>query len=157
MTKAPPLFEEFEYLTLPISDSDTTDITSVLDATFNFIDAAIHGGESAALVHCQMGQSRGAAIVTAYLMRKNNLSFEDAFAHVKEKRSIVNCHNFQRQLRALETELNAIRPSQISGSTGPTAEIETGATVPTAHSVQAFVHPAVASSEEKAATTTTTS
>lgn len=58
------------------------------------------------LVHCQMGQSRSAAVVTAYLMYKQNLTFEQAFKHVKSKRTIVSSEKFETQLREFEATLN---------------------------------------------------
>ena len=42
------------------------------------------------LVNCMAGISRSATIVIAYLMTKQNLTFQEAFNFVKSKRSIIN-------------------------------------------------------------------
>lgn len=42
------------------------------------------------LVHCNNGQNRSAAIVTACLMRRGRMGLRDAYLLVREKRSIVN-------------------------------------------------------------------
>ena len=41
-------------------------------------------------VHCFMGSSRSATLVVCYLMRKHNMTFDDAYALLKGKRKIVN-------------------------------------------------------------------
>ncbi|KAG7288125.1 hypothetical protein NEMBOFW57_007648 [Staphylotrichum longicolle] len=51
------------------------------------------------LVHCNMGISRSATAVIAYLMRKTGRSLEDVLAEVKQKRKIKPNPNFMEQLR----------------------------------------------------------
>lgn len=54
------------------------------------------------LVHCHAGVSRSASMVIGYLMIKHNMSYQNAYMHVKLKRNII-CPNpgFKRQLRSL--------------------------------------------------------
>lgn len=99
-----------------MSDDVSFDLSSVLDETFQFIDngmvqiqhqltlSAIVGGGKV-LVHCQMGQSRSAAVVIAFLMQKYGITFEVAFAYVKKKRELVTQERFGQQLRNLEQSL----------------------------------------------------
>ena len=52
------------------------------------------------LVHCQMGISRSATIVMAYLMHKHGLTYDDALRLVQRKRPIVQPNpGFEAQLR----------------------------------------------------------
>jgi protein-tyrosine phosphatase len=88
-----------------MSDDESFDLTSVLTEAFDFIKAGFQGGGKV-LVHCQMGQSRSAAIVTAFLMHSQKLTFEEAFGHVKERREIVSAERFGKQLKKLESALH---------------------------------------------------
>jgi protein-tyrosine phosphatase len=56
---------------------------------FKKIIRLIDSGECV-LVNCMAGISRSATIVIAYLMTKQNLTFQEAFNFVKSKRSIIN-------------------------------------------------------------------
>jgi protein-tyrosine phosphatase len=59
------------------------------------------------LVHCQLGSSRSATLVIAYLMWLENLDAQTAFAEVKKKRSIVSPNlGFMVQLNAFKRRLD---------------------------------------------------
>lgn len=55
---------------------------------FNSEDSAISAGKKV-LVHCQVGQSRSPSIIIAYLMKKNGISYDQAFSKVKEARAVI--------------------------------------------------------------------
>ena len=87
----------FVYKRVPIFDNRGEDITSHFDSTFKFIEEGKHYGSI--LVHCHKGISRSASFVIAYLMRKNQFTFEEALAHVQSCRSIVSPNSsFIKQL-----------------------------------------------------------
>lgn len=78
----------FRYLNLNMDDVPGEDISRHFQRSFEFIeDAREHG--KATLVHCAMGISRSATIVLYYLMRKFNLTYEEAFDYLSNKRNIV--------------------------------------------------------------------
>ena len=58
------------------------------DEAIEFIELA-RVNNSKVLVHCQAGISRSPTIVIAYLMKKLNISMDDAYNRVREKRSII--------------------------------------------------------------------
>lgn len=78
-------------------DDSSTDLLSKLDSCVQFISDALNaspssslssssGSTSSVLVHCHAGQSRSAAIITAYLMKTQKLSAQQAYTklqHIK--------------------------------------------------------------------------
>ena len=56
-------------LVIWIRDAQSEDISAHFDATAQFL-ARVEEGGGTAYVHCQMGRSRSAAIVLAYLVRR---------------------------------------------------------------------------------------
>ena len=90
--------ERYRYLSIPMSDRADYDIVPRLSETFDFISQALARDEGV-FVHCQMGQSRSAAVVCAYLMRANGWPFRRAFDYMKEKRPLVSDEKFGGKLR----------------------------------------------------------
>ncbi len=67
------------------------------------------------LVHCYAGVSRSASCVIAFLMQECGLTFIEAMAYVRKKRSIVFPNfGFQRQLMEFEKLLRAKNPHHFS-------------------------------------------
>ena len=57
-------------------------------------------------VHCYAGISRSATIVIMYIMRFHRMTFNQAFAYVKEKRNCVDPNQgFLEQLKSFEAFL----------------------------------------------------
>lgn len=81
-----------------VLDEATSDLLSHLDESFLFIQEAVGGG-GAVLVHCQAGRSRSATVVTAFLMKKDHLSFTDAYDKLKKLKPNVQVNpGFEEQL-----------------------------------------------------------
>lgn len=86
---------------LQVTDTPREDLLTHFENTSDFIKAGQEQG--VVLVHCYFGVSRSATIVTAYIMRKYELSFEDAVERVKSKRRFVGPNpGFVSQLRLYE-------------------------------------------------------
>ena len=81
---------EFEYLKMFLSDfsDNATDLYAQLDQAIAFVDRA-RASNSAILVHCVQGISRSSTIVIAYLMKRENMTLKDAYAHVKNLRPLI--------------------------------------------------------------------
>ncbi|KAL1513306.1 hypothetical protein ABEB36_002728 [Hypothenemus hampei] len=72
---------------IQLSDLPKEDLLSHFNDTNVFIEEGLAKG--AVLVHCYFGVSRSATVVIAYVMKKYELSYSEAFERVKSKRSIV--------------------------------------------------------------------
>lgn len=93
------------YLRIPIDDTYNQHIEQYFDMTYNTIEQAIKENKNV-LVHCHAGVSRSVTIVIAYLMRKNNLTYEQARTFVKSKRSIIDPNpDFVKSLQEFEKKI----------------------------------------------------
>lgn len=86
---------------IQVTDIAQEDLIHHFEDTFQFIKEGQEKG--VVLVHCYFGVSRSATIVIAYLMKKYQISFDEAFLRVKEKRRFVGPNpGFESQLRLYE-------------------------------------------------------
>ncbi|KDO53605.1 hypothetical protein CISIN_1g014598mg [Citrus sinensis] len=76
-------------MTVPIRDMESENLLDYLDVCFDFIDR--RRKEGGVLVHCFAGVSRSAAIITAYLMRTEQLSSEGALESLRQ-----SCDSYNR-------------------------------------------------------------
>jgi protein-tyrosine phosphatase len=90
----------FRYLRLPMNDTHDQPLLEQLNKAFEFIDNALAGETLAGLntvlgtpgkvlIHCQMGISRSASIVVAYIMRSFHCDLYNALAMVKSRRTQI--------------------------------------------------------------------
>jgi hypothetical protein len=96
------------YKRIAVFDNKGEDLIGHMEAAFQFIEHARHHGH--VLVHCHKGISRSASFVIGYLMRKNEMTFEEALAHVQSVRPMVQPNDsFIEQLRRYELTLSEQR------------------------------------------------
>ncbi len=96
-----------KYLTIRMHDDQNSDILSQFNLVFNFIDMAKKSDAGARImVHCQMGISRSASLIIAYIMHLTRLSLKDTYYHVKMRRYIIHPNRgFWAQLGVVEKQL----------------------------------------------------
>ncbi|XP_059840541.1 dual specificity protein phosphatase 12 isoform X1 [Hypanus sabinus] len=84
-------------------DEPATDLLSFLDECVGFVQQAQAAAGAAVLVHCHAGVSRSAAVVTAFIMKTDNLSFEEAYGTLKAIKPDVRINDgFVKQLKLYE-------------------------------------------------------
>lgn len=114
-TDPTPLLAEtsFHKKWVNVLDEVTSDLLSHLDDCIRFIKEAVDSGGTA-LVHCQAGRSRSATIVTAYLMKTQQLVFLDAYEKLKNLKQDVQINpGFEEQLclyEAMRCEVDVSSP-----------------------------------------------
>lgn len=88
-------------MAVPLRDMEEEDLLDHLDVCLDFIEKGRK--EGAILVHCFAGISRSAAVITAYLMRTEQKSQEDALESLRQSCDSV-CPNdgFLEQLKMFE-------------------------------------------------------
>ncbi|CAI0397444.1 unnamed protein product, partial [Linum tenue] len=88
-------------MAVPIRDMESEDLLDYLEPCLDFIDRSRK--EGSVLVHCFAGVSRSAAIITAYLMRLEQLTLEDALESLREScESVCPNDGFLDQLKMFE-------------------------------------------------------
>lgn len=94
-----------ENMFLDLDDTTEQNIQKHFELIYKFIEESIIAGKNV-LVHCFRGISRSATIVIMYVMRKKNMTFDEAFAFVKKKRSCIYPNKgFISQLKKFEIKL----------------------------------------------------
>lgn len=89
-------------------DDSSTDLLSKLDSCVQFISDVLNASSSSSssssvLVHCHAGQSRSAAIITAYLMKTQKLSVKEAYTKLQHIKPDVKMNEeFLEQLTLYE-------------------------------------------------------
>lgn len=88
-------------MAVPLRDTEDEDLIDYLDVCLDFVDEGRKVG--CVLVHCFAGVSRSAAVITAYLMRTEQRTLEDALESLRQCCEFV-CPNdgFLDQLKLFE-------------------------------------------------------
>lgn len=104
----PDFIPDSHFLRVPVNDSFCEKILPWLDRSVEFIDEA-KACNARVLVHCLAGISRSATIAIAYIMKRMNLSLDEAYRFVKEKRPTISPNfNFLGQLLDFEKNIKRI-------------------------------------------------
>ena len=89
--------DDFEYKNYDLADVNNDSIAEYLEDAYKIIN---ENQNKNILVHCFMGASRSASLVSYYIMKKYNESLDDAVQFISEKRKIVNINTtFAQELK----------------------------------------------------------
>ena len=87
------------YKKYDIKDDENARISLILIDSYNYITKNNH---KKIFVHCYAGASRSAAIILYYIMKRYNMSLDDANAFLLSKREIVNINmNFINDIKKM--------------------------------------------------------
>ena len=94
-----PFFEQFEYLYFPLLDTETENVLLYMDQAFERVSTWRAEGKNV-LVHCTQGVSRSAAIVAGFIMKSQQMDFDNAYKQLRAAYPQANmADNFKEQLR----------------------------------------------------------
>lgn len=116
----PPVSSDgFRHMNLPVADNATSDISCSFPQAIEFIENVRSSGGKV-LVHCLAGISRSPTICIAYLMYSQNLSLDQAYDLVKQRRRLISPNlNFMRQLFEYEHTLISRRKPTVRRDSSP--------------------------------------
>lgn len=94
--------ENYEYEFIQLEDTESANLLDSLCVGVDFIEKANRKGK--VLVHCHAGMSRSASFVCAWLMKRDNISLQQAEDHIKlRKPDIAINQGFILQLLIFES------------------------------------------------------
>lgn len=115
----PDFIPESHFLRVPVNDSFCEKILPWLDRSVDFIEKA-KASNGCVLVHCLAGISRSATIAIAYIMKRMDMSVDEAYRFVKEKRPTISPNfNFLGQLLDYEKKIK-----NQTGASGPKSKLK---------------------------------
>ncbi|XP_078128817.1 dual specificity protein phosphatase 16 [Sander vitreus] len=121
----PDFIPESHFLRVPVNDSFCEKILPWLDRSVEFIEKA-KASNARVLVHCLAGISRSATIAIAYIMKRMDMSLDEAYRFVKEKRPTISPNfnflgqllDFEKKIKSphgTEAKLKSVHPAESSG------------------------------------------
>ncbi|EGG15127.1 hypothetical protein DFA_09951 [Cavenderia fasciculata] len=131
------VINDFKFKIIDIMDMENANIKQHFEDTFEFIEQGRNEEtDSTVFVHCFAGVSRSATISIAYLMRKQSIGFEEAYAFVLNQRRVIYPNNgFIKQLLEYELQLSRQQSNRLKKKQHPrlmnTTITTTSTTTPT--------------------------
>lgn len=98
-------YDGIKYLQIDKQDIQSENLKNEFNNTYKFIDDAVNKKENI-LIHCRAGKSRSPTILAAYLMKKYNVTSDEALKYLKQQRKIIKPNpGFKKQLEEYEKDL----------------------------------------------------
>ncbi|MEE6467666.1 hypothetical protein FKM82_008010 [Ascaphus truei] len=96
---------EIQYMGVEVDDFQESDISTFLRPAAEFLDEALLTYRGKVLVNSEMGISRSAVLVAAYLMIFHHMTIQEALMTIRKKRAIYPNDGFIKQLREFNEAL----------------------------------------------------
>ncbi|XP_042709987.2 serine/threonine/tyrosine-interacting-like protein 2 isoform X2 [Chrysemys picta bellii] len=110
-----------QYLGIEVDDFPEMDISKHFHQAAEFLDEALLTYRGKILVSSEMGISRSAVLVAAYLMIFHHMTILEALMTIRKKRAIYPNDGFLKQLRELNEKLLEEREQEDAGDDDDTA------------------------------------
>nr|XP_006988184.2 serine/threonine/tyrosine-interacting-like protein 2 [Peromyscus maniculatus bairdii] len=120
---------EIQYLGVEVDDFPEVDISRHFRKAAEFLDEALLTYRGKVLVSSEMGISRSAVLVVAYLMIFHSMAILEALMTVRRKRAIYPNDGFLKQLRELNEKLMEEREGEYGEEEEEEAEEDAGSTL----------------------------
>lgn len=103
----PVKYNDGNYMKMGWEDAFFQELDGMEEA-LQFLDEKVNDDSiKNVLIHCQMGISRSASVMIAYLIAKNSATYEEAYDFVQEKRPCIRPNSgFCNYLRSMKFRLN---------------------------------------------------
>ncbi|XP_069800731.1 serine/threonine/tyrosine-interacting-like protein 2 isoform X2 [Dendropsophus ebraccatus] len=111
---------EIQYMGVEVDDFPDCDISKFFRPAAEFLDEALLTYRGKVLVNSEMGMSRSAVLVAAYLMIFHHMTILEALMTLRKKRAIYPNDGFIMQLRELNEKLLEEREYSDGGDDGDT-------------------------------------
>ncbi|XP_074608791.1 dual specificity protein phosphatase 7-like [Acropora palmata] len=106
----------FKYKKLPVEDNWRANLSDLFPEAFDFIDEGIKQNRGV-LIHCRGGVSRSVTVTIAYLISAHNMTLNEAYDFVKQRKPSVNPNlNFMGQLLEFERQRIPQTPSSTTST-----------------------------------------
>eukprot|EP00095_Tigriopus_kingsejongensis_P005314 snap_masked-scaffold337_size202799-processed-gene-1.16 protein:Tk05314 transcript:snap_masked-scaffold337_size202799-processed-gene-1.16-mRNA-1 annotation:"dual specificity protein phosphatase 14" len=97
-------------LQIAVEDRVASKLYIYFDLVADKINSIHNQADGRLLIYCRAGMSRSASLCIAYFIKYHDMSLDEAFAYVKERRPIIHPNvGFLRQLRDYERKLRCLQ------------------------------------------------
>lgn len=104
----PPLSDSIKTVKIHIRDSPSEPLDNYFDQVADLVEKVKEEG-GCTLVHCVAGVSRSASLCLAYLIKHGQMTFQQAFQHLRHQRPCIRPNmGFFKQLIEFETRVHGV-------------------------------------------------
>ena len=112
-------YQEQDCLQVAVEDHVASKLYVYFDLVADKIKAVHDSDAGKAMIYCRAGMSRSASLCIAYFIKYHDMTLEDAFQYVKQRRPIIQPNiGFMRQLREFEEKVRRAKACDEANNNG---------------------------------------